>query len=416
MAGGGQMRSPSSAAARNVVLYPWFKFFQNLVFWQAIWFLYFQSQLSAAEAVLLYAIYDVATTAFEVPSGYMSDRFGRRVTLIAAAVAGILGAGLIAVGGGMAAFALAQVLLGASAAFASGTDSALLYESLVQDRRGDEVEAQENRAWRFNLAGLALSAISGGALAQVSYPAAFAAGAAAMAVALWIALRFAEPARSTDGKPQTTLRGHLALFRAAMGKGVLVWLFALSVLMYGFSHLPFVFGQPFIAEALAQVGWQAEAPLVSGSVTAIMMGVSALASVFAVRLRQRIGLPALLLLAFAIQIGLIAVLALTPSLLAIGVLFLRMVPNSLARPFILARMQPLLSDAGRATYLSVQSLAGRLVFAGSLVLVAGRVPAGSKMAHGDIAMALGWYTLVGVLCFALLCAAVGQSGLARGED
>ena len=84
------MNTPASRAdmARNVSLYPWFKFFQNLVFWQAIWFLYFQNELSPSEALLLYVIYDVGTTVLEVPSGYMSDRLGRRLTLIAAAMAG----------------------------------------------------------------------------------------------------------------------------------------------------------------------------------------------------------------------------------------------------------------------------------------------------------------------------------------
>ena len=83
--------------ARNLRLYPWFKFFQGLYFWHAVWFLYFQSELSAAEAVLLYAIYDVGALALEVPSGYMSDRLGRRVTLIAAAASGLAGAMLLVV-------------------------------------------------------------------------------------------------------------------------------------------------------------------------------------------------------------------------------------------------------------------------------------------------------------------------------
>ncbi|SHL15368.1 hypothetical protein SAMN05444414_10669 [Roseovarius marisflavi] len=46
---------PCEQAARNIAIYPWF--------------LYFQAQLSATEAILLYAIYDVGTTALEVPSG-----------------------------------------------------------------------------------------------------------------------------------------------------------------------------------------------------------------------------------------------------------------------------------------------------------------------------------------------------------
>ena len=99
-------------AVRTVALYPWFKLCQNLLFWQAMWFLFFQSRLSAAEAILLYAIYDVATTALEVPSGYMSDRLGRRVTLLASGAFSFASMLLIAFGDSFAAFALAQALLG----------------------------------------------------------------------------------------------------------------------------------------------------------------------------------------------------------------------------------------------------------------------------------------------------------------
>ena len=48
---------------------------------------------------------------------------------------------------------------------------------------------------------------------------------------------------------------------------VLVWLFFITVLMYTYSHIPFVFGQPFILEALNETGFQADAPLVSGVVS-----------------------------------------------------------------------------------------------------------------------------------------------------
>ena len=394
---------------RNIALYPWFKFFQNLIFWQAVWFLFFQSHLSAAEALLLYAIYDVATTVLEVPSGYMSDRLGRRPTLIAAAVVGCVGSGLIAFGGGFAVVAMAQVLLGASAAFASGTDNALLYESLSDTGRSSEVELQETRGWQFSLTALALSAVTGGIIAQFSYGLAFAVSAGAMAIACVIAYRFAEPPR---GGPSTDLlpaRTQLQLFQRAMAQPVLVWLFSLSVLMYGFSHIPFVFGQPFISEALHGADFQAEAPMVSGSVSALMMVVSVVASLFANRLRKRIGLPAILLLAFGIQIALIATLAATNSIFAIAVLFLRMVPNSLSRPFIIARMQPLLSDAGRATFLSVQSFGGRLLFAATLLVASVNVPDGVELAYGDIQQTLAWYVVAGCGFFVVLLMTVASA-------
>jgi MFS family permease len=399
--------SNSRAMARNVRLYPWFRFAQNLTFWQAIWFLFFQTELSAAEAILLYAIYDVATTAMEVPSGYMSDRLGRRRTLIAAGVFGALGAGLIAGGAGFAVFAIAQVCLGANAALVSGTDNALLYESLAAQDREAETEAQEARGWRAALIGLALSAITGGVLASYSYEAAFVAGALAYLAALGVAWRFAEPPHETVAPEIAGLQGQWGQFRTAMARPVLVWLFLLSVLMYGFSHVPFVFGQPFIEQAMAGVVWPIDAPVVSGGVTALMMLVSVIASMVALGVRRRIGLTAMLLLAFAIQIGIIAVLAITPSALAIGVLFLRMVPDSFARPFIVARMQPLLSDSGRATYLSLQSFAGRLLFAGSLLLASGQVQKGTVMAYADIQATLGVYAAGGAMFFAVLVLGAG---------
>jgi hypothetical protein len=144
-----------------------------------------------------------------------------------------------------------------------------------------------------------------------------------------------------------------------------------------------------------------------------MMVTSVLASLVAIRLRRRIGLPAILMLAFGIQVGLITTLALTHNILAIAVLFLRMVPNSLSRPFIIARMQPLLGDAGRATFLSVQSFAGRLLFAGSLLLASAQVSDRAVMGASDIRLTLGWYALAGAGFFLALLVGLrfGGSGL-----
>ncbi|MFD1157703.1 MFS transporter [Roseovarius aestuarii] len=392
----------SDDPAKNIALYPWYQFCRNLVFWQAIWFLFFQNRLSAAEAILLYAIYDIGTTALEVPSGYLSDRIGRRFTLIASAIAGVLGVLLLSFGGGFAAFALAQVFLGASTAFNSGTDSAVLFESLNAQDRQDEVEAQELKAWRFGFAALALSAVLGGAMSYYSEVLPFLTSALASGAVLVICLKFSEPPHRAGTIPQGSELLRLASLRPALTQPVLAWLFLLSVLMYGFSHLPFVFGQPFILEALADVGLAAEAPVVSGATSAVMMLLSVATSLIALRLRHAIGLPAILMLAFAMQIVLVAVLALTNSLFAIVLLFFRMVPNSLSQPFILARTQPLLADDSRATYLSLRSFCARLLFAGSLYLASLSTTTSGQMVYAELQQVLGWYVTIGVVALAAL--------------
>lgn len=400
----------SGAASRNVALYPWFKFFQNLLFWQATWFLYFQSELSAAEALMLYAVYDIATTALEVPSGWLSDRWGRKRTLMLGVLFGLGSAILFTIGGSFWAFALAQAAMGAHIAFASGTDSAFLYESLGENGREAEVEAQELRAWRFTFVALALSAVTGGALALLDLRLPFVANAAAFAALVIVVLRFTEPADPNTGHV-TTRDERLAELWSALRQPILVWLFALSVLMYGFSHLPFIFGQPFILAALDGLGLAAEAPVVSGTVTAAMMLLSVATSWAAPGIRKRIGFSGILLLAFGMQIFLVGGLAASGSVFAIALLLLRMVPDSFSQPFIRARIQPLLGDEVRATYLSLKSLAGRVLFAFSLFLASAEASSVGEMSHAEIRVILAAYAAVGLIALALLAIAARGRGV-----
>ena len=397
---------------RTVALYPWFKFAQNLVFWQAIWFLYFQNVLSAAEAILLYAVYDLSTMMLEVPSGWISDGLGRRLTLILSSLAGVLGGVLVVAGDGFAAFALAQVAFGTAAALASGTDSALLYEALQADGREDEIEAQELRAWRFSFAALATSAITGGAVALYFDVLTFAMSAVASAAAVVLCWFMSDVDRPATRNAFQALR----TLWASLKQPVLVWLLALGVVMYGFSHLPFVFGQPFIVEALKGTGLQADAPLVSGAVTTSMMIISVLTSLIAERVRRRIGLTPLLLSAFALQIVIVAVLAATNSIAAIAVLLLRMVPDSMSRPFVLARIQPFLSDDSRATYLSVRALFARLTFAASLWMASLSVTTADQLPFEQISFILGWYALAGVVFLCALAISARALGSRLGGE
>lgn len=393
--------SQTASANRNVMLYPWFKLFRSLMFTQAIWFLYFQTTLTPAQAIMLYAVGDLATTVLEVPSGYASDRIGRRFTLLLAGICSAVGALLLGLADSVAVFLIAQVVLGAGGAFISGTDSAFLYESLSAAGREAETEAQELKAWRFSFSALALSAATGGAIAIYSYSATFILTAVCMAVSFVISLQF----RDQQGVAVAPQAGEVVRFgslRTALKTPVLIWLFGLSVLMYVFSHIPYVFGQPFIQDALNTVGLGQDAPWISGIVTTAMMVISVIASLFAKRLRDRIGLMAILLVAFGMQIALSGVLALTNAPIVIAILLLRMVPNAFSRPFIVARIQPELSDDARATYLSLQSLGGRILFATTLFLASLSTQQTGDMAYADLQFILGAYVVLGVICLSAL--------------
>jgi len=75
-----------------------------------------------------------------------------------------------------------------------------------------------------------------------------------------------------------------------------------------------------------------------------------------------------------------------------------MVPDALSKPFIIARIQPELHDAARATYLSLQSFAGRLLFAATLFVASGSTDGADGMAFAEIQLILGSYVIIGVIC------------------
>ena len=103
-----------------------------------------------------------------------------------------------------------------------------------------------------------------------------------------------------------------------------------------------------------------------------------------------------------------ALLAVSSSVLAIGVLLLRKVPDSLSSAVHTAAVQPLLADDTRATYLSVQNLVGKLLFAGSLWVSSMFTSHAGQMPLDDVQNILGWYAGAGlVLLLVLFVAARG---------
>jgi MFS family permease len=372
------------------------------MFWQAIWFLYFQTSLSAADALLLAVVADMATTVLEVPSGYLADRVGRRITLLIGTAATVVACVLLGIGGPFMIFALAQVFMGLGSAFSSGTDSAFLYDSLLASGREGEVTSAEARAFRFSFGGLALSAATGGVMALGTPEIDYFASAVAAAFAMLIAWQFREPAVADHHRVAHPPGLQMVTILRRLGDGPLAWLFALAVGMYVFSHVPYIFGQPFIRQAMQGIGLATETPAVSGAIVALMMVISIGTSWLTVPMARGLGVARMLIIAVTMQIALIAALALSTHVLVLGFLLLRMVPDALAKPLILASIQPRLESAYRATFLSLQSLIGKLLLAGSIGIASTVAPENSDLSHAALQAILPLYLEPGVLLVLVL--------------
>ena len=255
-------------------------------------------------------------------------------------------------------------------------------------------------------AALAVSALAGGLLAANTPTWAFLATAVASAISVLIAFRFREPIHAKSRDHALSVRQQARAIGNALRNPVLIWFFALVVGMYVLGHVPFVFGQVFILQALDTIGSAGEATIVSGSVTAAMMLLSVAASWLAFPLHRLLGLGCLLLVALSLQIGLISGLAVATHPLAIVILLLRMIPDALARPFVVARVQPFLDHQYRATYWSLMNLVGRFILATTLVVVSITTSIDGPLLHGSLQGILLWYIAAGLMLLAALAVAV----------
>jgi MFS family permease len=86
--------------------------------------------ISLFDVFVLQAVFGLVVALLEVPSGYIADRVGYRVSMIAGAVIGAFGWAAYVFVWDFGSALVAEILLAISVSLISGADTALLYESL----------------------------------------------------------------------------------------------------------------------------------------------------------------------------------------------------------------------------------------------------------------------------------------------
>lgn len=361
------MPKPTTAEI-NVRLYPWYAAIFHAHFWMPVFFLYFLRHMELADVLRLEAIYYAGVVLLEVPSGYFSDRFGRRPTLLIANASLLAACLTFLLGNDFATFAMAQVLLAAGLAFNSGTDTSLHYDSLASLGREDEFGDREAIVARNSILASGLAGLAGGAAGMLGLRVAYALSALAAVAGLGIVLAMRKPQRQSK---RLVAAGPVDQFRICgqlLRQPLLAWLFAFYVVMTVLNHLPYEFYQPYIDLATADRLLPGESTtLATGIHVALVMVIAAWFARRSIRLRDRFGLGAVLLSATALQTAIILAMGCVLHPLIVLLVLARSVPRALMTAPINAAVAPRASQGQRATFLSIQSLAGRLAFSGWLL-------------------------------------------------
>jgi len=229
----------------NIKILTWFNFFTDFKLYSPVAIIYFTLVSgSFALGMSVFSIAMIASALFEIPTGVISDRMGRRKTLILGAIAAVFCSVFYALGGSFWILAIGALFEGVSRSFYSGNNDALLHDSLEEsNQQQDYAEFLGKTSSMFQMA-LAVSAVLGGIIASWSFPLIMWLSVIPQTVCLLLAFSIQEPNKfsAMSGNIFQHLRESLRKFR----KNKKLRLLTLShIVGYGFGEAGFQFQSAF---------------------------------------------------------------------------------------------------------------------------------------------------------------------------
>jgi MFS family permease len=324
--------------------------------------------LTMVEVFELQTIYALAMVTFEVPSGYIADLVGRKRCLVLASLLYGTSFSWLAAADGFGELVLFELLVAVAASLRSGTDVALLYDSL--EALGEEADGTRvlGRRLFWSQTGETLAALVTTALVAA---AGIMAPALANAVTAWIPLLVIltlvePPRRKLAGSHKENVR---KIARALLIESPLLRRVLFTLIAYGLATLLVVWavqdywrvlGVPLEFFGLLWAAYNLVVALVGGA---------------GHRLREAMGVRSVVLLVGALPVvGYLGLALFAPSegspsplpMIVGGVLcgFLFQVGRGLTQVVVRDELNQRVTTSMRATANSISSLGVRLAFAG----------------------------------------------------
>ena len=316
---------------------------------------YTSNSLDMQQIMILQAVYSISIVALEIPSGYFADVIGRRKTLILGAALGTAGFSIYSFSYGFLGFLLAELVLGFGQSFISGADSAMMYDSLLDNKKEKEYIKYEGRMVSIGNVAEAGAGIVGGLLALISLRTNIYAQTAVSFLAIPAAILLVEPVRHKRLKV-FTFKTILDVVKDSLfiNKELRTNIFLSAVI--GTATLTMAwFAQPYFKHiglplTLYGVLW-----------TALNLTVG-LAAIAAYKVEARLGArPTVLALSILIPSGYL-ILGFMHTYRALIILFLFYIIRGIATPVLKDYIHRLSRSEVRATVLSVRNFIIRFCF------------------------------------------------------
>jgi MFS family permease len=374
-----------------------FSFLKMTLFPMAVITLFWKDQigLSLTQILLLQGIFSVATLLMEYPSGYISDRLGYRFSLNLAAALGVAGWGAYTVAGSFAGVLLAEILLGISYAFISGSDSALLFETLRQEEKEEHYARYDGRMTFCAQAGEAAGALFAGLLYAAAPLLPFVLQIGVWLLALGICRTLVEAPREPAPAPPSHLAEAARIARAALLDTLpLRYTILLATFLGLASFFPVWLIQPYMQQCGVPLAWFG--PVWAGANLTV-----ALFALLSHRCHFHLGDRGMAVLFLLLIVAGYLGLGLTGGVWSFLFYYLLTAMRGLQGPLLRHYVQTAAARENRASLLSLKSLLFRLLFVAAGPLV-GRLADTAGLPPAFLALAAAFALLLLPLTFLFL--------------
>ena len=316
-----------------------------------------ENGLSMQQVFVLQALFSVTVVVLEIPSGYFSDKFGKKLSIIIGTILGALGYIVYSFANGFWGLLIGEVILGFGSSFISGADSALIYDTLLEMEDEFSYSKKEGMLASYGMTSEAVSSILGGFLAMISLKFPLYCETVILILSIPFAFSLKEP-EGHSNQGNLSIRNVLKVVKYVLHDNKEIkWLTLHGAFASASTLTMFWFTQPFFELVGVSLG-------LFGVIGALLMLVGAFFSWKAHAIENFFGKTNTLILLVLVPVGgyfLLGLLQCRFSILTIiPFYFIRGINNPIIKDYI----NKLAPSEIRATVLSVESFVIRIVFSG----------------------------------------------------
>lgn len=311
--------------------------------------------LGLQDVFILKSIYSVAAVAFEIPSGYLADVWGRRKCIISGCILFFGGYLFYSFTSTFAAFACAEILLSIGQALVNGADSALLYDTTAQYKKEELYLRYEGRITMIGNFAEALAGIFGGLLAAYSLRLPF--YAQAVVAFTGIPAAFALQEVNARSRIQNPLREITKIIKYSLVTN--------RKLCYNIMY------SGIIGMATLTMAWIVQPVLIHletptsyyGIIWTLLNLTVGVAALYSDRVERYFGMNRMSILILLFVVGGYISLAYNLTYAGLGILFVFYIFRGFATPILKGYINQMTFSEMRATVLSIRNFIIRLMFA-----------------------------------------------------